>query len=391
MTEAAQLRLDLRLQDIIIYGKEHAASDFLHDTCKRCNRVLDNLGRNTLSELSVTVFVINDFRVELNKAKTAFEQARQNSQEVLPAKRVEEQTIHNYRDYQDPIPVYETCMARIARLVEILYLQMRIVIVNDVKHIAGSAFDLKRAIGIAAALGENLKSNPKSKHVAIAKALVLFGEKHSAPKIGIKGFQVGEEEFKLEGVIDTTPVFMGMHKFIESKMKAEIPSSQGLSAYLLVGDSLFSFSLTDFMGDLKLGSKFDTEIKLDGTLGMVCGSSNITYTGVQSDLGGRLVRVYMNEMPQADADGKKLALVFQLSLEIAKHCSAKMLEIRCRFMCDETMSKTLKDYNFEQVPIISTVQESVWKRDLEQNPPRKQIFLDPWVVNVFKDFPLTFK
>lgn len=386
MTEVAKSRLIRRQQDLMTFYKEYQACQTLQTARERCNNIFDNIesdrdrrGIQTLGELGAKIFAINDCRNEITKTIGAFEEARKESFSKLHDTDVDEETIRLNRSYRDPLPEYQKCIARIEPLVATLFVGMRIMICNGVKHIAGPAFDLSHAIAIAATLGRN------SIH-PLAKAMVNFGKNH--PILESESFKENPE-FKLEGVIDNTHVIMGMREFILSKKEIVIPPSQGVSAYLLVGDSLFAFSLIDFNAQLQLGYTLRKEIEFDGTLRMVCGSSDIALTGVQDgDIGGRLVRLHMKEMPLDDADRKKLSLVIQLSMEISGHCLANKLEIRCAYEREENIFKA---YKFEQVQLYNTIHARIWRRDFGQHPPEQQIFKDPKVAAIFKDYSLTFK
>ncbi len=103
------------------------------------------------------------------------------------------------------------------------------------EQIAGPPYDTTQAIAIAATLERNAVH-------PIAKALVAYGEK--LPLLKLEKFKASAG-FGLEGIIDNTPVTIGHREFILSKKELAIAPSQGLSAYLLVGDALFVFSFTD--------------------------------------------------------------------------------------------------------------------------------------------------
>lgn len=155
--------------------------------------------------------------------------------------------------------------------------------------------------------------------------------------------------------------------------------------------SLFvRMNVLKFKVDISLGYTLGDKIELDGTLRVLCGSCNITINGVDDNAwGGRFVRLHMLEMPQADADGKKLSLVFQLCMEVSTHYFAKMLEVRCSFVRNN--DHVFEAYKFEKITLHSSINQNVWKRDFNQHPPDEQIFKDPQVAAVFKDFSLTFK
>ncbi len=106
---------------------------------------------------------------------------------------------------------------------------------TGVQQVAGPSFALDQAIAIAATL-ERHAVHP------IAKALVAYGAKFPLLKLDQFKSSAG---FGLEGVIDNTAVTIGHREFILTKKVISIPPSQGLTAYLLVGDALFVFSFTD--------------------------------------------------------------------------------------------------------------------------------------------------
>ncbi len=146
-----------------------------------------------------------------------------------------------------------------------------------------------------------------------------------------------------------------------------------------------------FKADLKVGYTFINSIELDGTLRILCGGAQMNLSGLDDPNCGRSVRVYLDSKPEKDADGKKFALLIQLSMEISTYYSAKIIEIRSTSWNDENTIALMKAYKFEQFPAVNTIHSSMWRRNLGQNPSQKQIFQHHENVAVFKDFSLPFK
>ncbi|MBS0615772.1 MAG: hypothetical protein JSR58_04385 [Verrucomicrobia bacterium] len=129
MTEAAQIRLERRQTDREKLQLEYNAASALQKISEKCRIAFDNLESPaqglTLSELAVKIFSINDCWSELEMAKAKFENAKEDSEVILPDTPLEKSWIEIYRGYHDPLPGYQNCKERIEPLLKSLFVRIK--------------------------------------------------------------------------------------------------------------------------------------------------------------------------------------------------------------------------------------------------------------------------
>jgi heavy metal translocating P-type ATPase len=110
---------------------------------------------------------------------------------------------------------------------------------TEVKHIAGSPFDLELAIAIAATL-ERHAVHP------IAEAITTYAHKKGLLVLDVVDFK-STPGFGLEGVVASYSAFIGHRDFILKKAKQplSIPPADKLTTYLLVNGAVFAFHFID--------------------------------------------------------------------------------------------------------------------------------------------------
>lgn len=378
MTERATQILERRTSDLITLQKEAQACRVLKDTTDKCRTIFSSIeseskrGITSLGQLHQHILAINEQIRGLEKAKSTFENAVDDSNTILPDSPLEkeQETIDLYRKYQNPLPDHQQCIDRVKPIVDSLFVQMATLIFTDVTQIAGPSLDIKKALAIAVALGSKISKADKDVQRMI-KALEFHGKNIHAVEIG-------------EGTFEGLPVFLGDRDFILSKKpELNIPHKPGLCTYLLVGGSLFAFSFVDFRAHLSLGYKINGMVTLDGSLRIVCGNATMTLFKQNEVKTEKRAFFHLDNFPEDDEKGVKLSLLLQLAMEVAQLYSFASAELKSLYSLKQ---EVLTAYKFEKTEKLVQPGLETWQRNLKQHPPVLQILSKN--AAVFKDYQL---